>query len=1127
MPIVRSISNPRELRLQRDGFALVIVLGCATLLSLALVVLLVLTRSERIASKGSAEVRGVDLLSGAALDSLIEDFRKEIKAGSINASSHTAGDPPVSSFIPKTPQSSVPCRTVTAAAATPATAAPFLKHYLKASQRGVPFHHGTIYDAPGAIRASSVSTGALSKNGRLIRKERWNEHRLFGTDLPTDFTVPDWVYVTREHVGLMDDSTAISDDQIAKLKNVIESNPNFVLGRFAYTIHDIGARLDINVAGNKLPAKAKAKKGLLHQADLSVVPGILKPDQFLDWRSKWSATKDGDTSNQLFDPLRDFVSVPNGDQTFVSRGDLIRFAKFHPDILSSAALPYLTTFSRELNRPSFRPRNPTGPNYRTVYNYEVNADTPPTFSSASEVHPKGYNLDLANARNSAGEFVIARRFPLSRISWITKDGPAAGKADDVKRHFGLVWNAAELCWDYTGPDLPSRTSFIKRLDQIPSGREPDFFELLMAGILEGSLGVDTTKTMGAVNTSKLRNPNIHVIQIGACIIDQATTHSIPTQIRIDNSEQAGTPTYSLFGIKNLPYPHGFTAKMYRPSTTAGNTSTRDYIYTWLIPELWNPHGNARTHPGWKFRMRIVSGTSQGWVTNILPTASIQLPDKSWTNNKQIKGDSVVIGSPDRFIEWDGETDFSELTIPTPDNSRYLGKADDTSCLQYSDFTDGGIRIIGFCISKVFAEDRYLTGVEEQGYTVKAKPFYIPFETGMTIDLQVNDGSGWRTYWQVESGDQFRDDGRIEGLRIGAVGGVQPYFMVPAINSRLWAIDPFSTRFGWVAEGFNGVDSNEVNAWADLKTFRPTSDASSGLETSTYGPEKNAFSTTARDSGYTTLPDIKSYLGRLPQNIPWDEPGISIPGSRPGNWFYMIDSDGITRFGDGFLGVSAKTGNPLAQGSGRDMEVRPYMLNRPFRSVGELGYVYRGLPWKTLDLSTARSADNGLLDLFCMTESEAERPVVGGRISPNTQIAEVLSSMLSGAERTEDADTGLSLTIPGTIAKAIITEGSDNGPYLNRAEIATRLGRAKQASPGTAYPVYKIQREAVARALGEATQTRTWNLLIDLIAQVGRLTPGSQTLESFQVTGEQHYWIHLAIDRYTGEVIDRKIEIVTQ
>ena len=35
------------------------------------------------------------------------------------------------------------------------------------------------------------------------------------------------------------------------------------------------------------------------------------------------------------------------------------------------------------------------------------------------------------------------------------------------------------------------------------------------------------------------------------------------------------------------------------------------------------------------------------------------------------------------------------------------------------------------------------------------------------------------------------------------------------------------------------------------------------------------------------------------------------------------------------------------------------------------------------------------------------------------------------------------------------------------------------------------------------------------------------LPKFIVEGEQHYWVHVAIDRFTGDVMDEQIEVVKE
>jgi hypothetical protein len=72
---------------------------------------------------------------------------------------------------------------------------------------------------------------------------------------------------------------------------------------------------------------------------------------------------------------------------------------------------------------------------------------------------------------------------------------------------------------------------------------------------------------------------------------------------------------------------------------------------------------------------------------------------------------------------------------------------------------------------------------------------------------------------------------------------------------------------------------------------------------------------------------------------------------------------------------------------------------------------------------------------------------------------------------------------------------------------------------------KINRESALRSLSEATASRTWNLMIDIVAQSGRYTSSATNLANFTVEGEKRYWLHVAIDRYTGKIVDEQLEPV--
>jgi len=210
-----------------------------------------------------------------------------------------------------------------------------------------------------------------------------------------------------------------------------------------------------------------------------------------------------------------------------------------------------------------------------------------------------------------------------------------------------------------------------------------------------------------------------------------------------------------------------------------------------------------------------------------------------------------------------------------------------------------------------------------------------------------------------------------------------------------------------------------------------------------------------------------------------------------------------------------------------------MLNRPFRNVGEFGYAFRTASGptptpspnpKTLDFYSATSLDAPILDLF--TYSSA--PVRSGIVNLNTQNVAVLTAILTGAFQTEQnigpAPSPSPVASPAAkTAATSVLNATTTQPALSRADI-TRLSSVITNSPFTAS---EETRETIARAVAEVTQTRTWGLLIDLITQTGRYPPGTANLnQPFVVEGEKRFWLHIAIDRFTGQVIDQQLEAVS-
>jgi hypothetical protein len=212
-----------------------------------------------------------------------------------------------------------------------------------------------------------------------------------------------------------------------------------------------------------------------------------------------------------------------------------------------------------------------------------------------------------------------------------------------------------------------------------------------------------------------------------------------------------------------------------------------------------------------------------------------------------------------------------------------------------------------------------------------------------------------------------------------------------------------------------------------------------------------------------------------------------------------------------------------------------MLNRPFRNVGELGYAFRTAAGptatpaspKTIDFATPASSDGPILDLFTYNNAS----VRAGSVNLNTQNIAVVAAILKSAITNESTSAVVGLAAANNAAASptplptlgIVTDpvnGTMMRPATGRQDIVRLVSAAGNTIGST-----EEARETIARALSEVSQTRTWGLMIDLVAQSGRYPPGATTLANFVVEGERRYWLHVAIDRFTGEVIDQQLEAV--
>jgi len=326
----------------------------------------------------------------------------------------------------------------------------------------------------------------------------------------------------------------------------------------------------------------------------------------------------------------------------------------------------------------------------------------------------------------------------------------------------------------------------------------------------------------------------------------------------------------------------------------------------------------------------------------------------------------------------------------------------------------------------------------------------------------------------------------------------------------------------------------------------------------------------RPGGTSTFTSPTAASG-LASTVATDYTNAAAPGTTPG-----------TSTGAGAVQVNG----------GMEAPSRPIILNRPFRSVAELGYVFSGTPWRNLDMMTPESGAAALLDVFCINDTNDPNGLVAGKVDLNTRQAPVLQAILSGAYKNEFAPTTTTIAGTGTspvaaanvIAAGLVSRTTSTttpgGPLANISELVgkynsnvtqtlgtspntisfidgsqTYAGFSGTQSPLTTgtipsspanlssilysdsatsglpnnYDSANVERyrEATIRALSNTTTARVWNLMIDVIAQTGRFPSSASSLANFNVEGERRYWVHVAIDRYTGKVLDEQIEEVKE
>ena len=1193
----RPILSSPSLRASRRSVALVITLAFLAILSVMVVGYLSSTSSDRIATASYGKSVEADQLAIGALHLVVGELKKEMEKDALPDTG--GGSYPSAPIFTNVTSQNVSPQLVGTNAVMPS---------LVKVSTGVADFTGTL--ANGTLLASTNSASSTSLNGRSVSLARWNQACLGA--FPNTSSLPCWVLVTRAGPT----NTASFGASGSTANNAAPGNNGYVIGRFAYAIYDEGGLLDINDAGGPSSltmAQINQVKRTLAGADLTAVGmSAAQVTSLIAWRNQASSTA-------FLNYVTNFAvtnGIPGGiypgDNAFLSRQDLIQAALNGNAGLTTNMLPYLTTFTREPNSPSWSPAVPSGSsasyaatalsiNSTNVFLPLVRR-TGITDSAAHALTTylpvPGSPTTVVTATYSVEEGypLVQRRFPLDCLLWLGPNGPgsiaggnastSAALAQAIQARFGLVWaNSSTLgtmVWQYVGPSGSTELSKIETLAQVaaePIPREPNFFELLQAGILSGSLAIPAALSTSAgypfINARLVQQDAMtQVLRIGASILNQYASDAMPRVIEYKSSQNGNV--WSVAGAVNLPYINmfapaasGLSPNDSGPASTYANVDR--YMASYLMLQLWNPTQQgttAPTRPNVRIRLQGQVVEASGWAYP--GGGQTRQTSFTFTNNVSPYGLTVSLGSATTLqLSTAGVAGFTNSAMPTAAMVQSAPSGIGTTTGQQWALTPtSGISPYSSSTAYVAYRlpDLHMTFTNAPAYDASGSTAHVLIglsRTGLSpfqLQLEYQDGSGnWIPYqYWTGNGDSATwisplalwsqaiagNSVLSSNAAVASTVPITPYPLSDLLSlggvdaSVTFTSDPRSIRFNPVIFTQDNLAYSEPGIITNAYAIWPTA------------PKNATYFKTTGYGGFQDSNDSKfpANLQQVPPlfssgSIPWYSPallcrnnsGNTGTANAPTSGYvdaYGGMGDGIARIGDSGLfiaGSAATSGNPYAR-----ILDRPIILNRPFNGVGELGYTFRDDPWRSLDFFTSNSADAGLLDLFTMDDSA--RPWLSGRVNLNTRVPQVLQALLNN---TAILPLALPLAASGTIgggntnltsalAQDIVAATAVT-PLVNKSQLATTIGPQLPASvfSSTDEQYVKYQREAFVRALADAGQTRTWNLMIDLVAQTGRYPAAATSLDQFSVEGEKRYWLHVSIDRFTGQVIDEQVEAVSQ
>jgi hypothetical protein len=698
-----------------------------------------------------------------------------------------------------------------------------------------------------------------------------------------------------------------------------------------------------------------------------------------------------------------------------------------------------------------------------------------------------------------------------------------------------------------GPSLtnPNTTTIANPLDPFNEPRLPNFFELLQLGILHGEVGfvlqgnANTERQIQSAKEEAFR----FVVELGANIIDQYDEDHHPTFIRLyayrnyfgDNPQNR-----LVVGRENLPYLSELLTTGYRLTEAEGGTPDRRRATVFVEPELWNPNQNAGEWSGAPIQMRFIM--AQGEIHSRIGSINTGALNR--------------LSDPIDFSLFDEETTPYQIRFQYPTTDTFADPK-----LLHSDFVDnpGTLdnrspentfgspaphRLQGFTFGMVDAPDSILTSEADDPDGIRRvyrTAGLNPTDLGRLVffELQYLDERGAGRVWKTISAGRMTGSTQWYGYDVMS-GNVYPGSGLPRHTP---GGRPF-TQSGERIAGHNWIDPRFPSTWGVTFNSRATPNAS--IRPGRFrGPSSyQYFFYAARDPWISGV--------RIPFN-----PGLSYADAQPDetvdnrgpyDYFGYIQAyDGVARPSDSNQPVGVMpsinrrpsyfTNGLVASGTMPASDInneerkrdRAIFLNRPFRSVAEIGFAHYGQPFKSFDFHSHLSPVSGLLDLFSVDEAVPEGGdlVVGGRFNLNQPNPVVLSALLRGAGRNPLLPGGATISPAEAdgLAADVSTAIKKWGPFTNRGELVHAIGMETHGKISSLHPGRVKEREVIARALSSSADVRTWNLMIDLVAQSGRYPGNATTLSDFVISGEKRYWLSLSIDRFTGRVVASQLEPV--